>query len=133
MDSWAFRDAADVLPLLAPLAIGDEVGLGFRLEDVTGVRAGAAVLTLRAGGRFFRVHVCCRDGAPLGLAHTERLDFLLMNDGDGNHVTDERLARVVNVLADLARKNERAGTAPPKGLLSHAARVESFASCGKLV
>lgn len=132
-DSWAFRDAAEVLPLLAPLCIGDEVGLGFRLEDVTGVQAGASVLTLRRGSQFFRVHLCLRDGGPRGLAHTEALDFLLMNDGDGNHLTEERLARVVNVLASLVRKNEQAGAPTPKGLLSHATRAESFASCGKLV
>ena len=131
-DSWASRDASEVLPLLAPLRIGSEVGLGWRLVALSGVEAGAAVLTLRRGTRFARLHVCRLDGRPRGMAHSDNLDFLLMNDGNGANPTDEGLARVVNVLSELVTKNERAGAGVPQGLLSHATRLEAFASCGKL-
>ncbi len=131
-DSCASRDATEVLPLIAPLSIGAEIGLGWRLVALSGVDAGAAAMTLRKGTRFARLHICRRDGRPRGMAHSDGLDFLLMNDGDGANPTDEGLARAVNVLSQLVTKNERAGARVPQGLLSHAARLEAFASCGKL-
>lgn len=117
-------------PLLAPLKPGDSVGLGWRVQELSVVESGAAVMTLTSVDRTERVHLCRRELGAHGLAHTEHLDLLLMNQGDGAVPTDENLARVLNVLAELIRRNEKAGMSLPEGLLSHAARLLFYRSGG---
>ena len=117
-------------PLLSPLQPGDSVGLGWRVQELSVVESGAAVLTLTSGVRTERVHLCRRELASHGLAHSEHLDLLLMNNGDGAVPTDEHLARVLNVLAELIRRNEKVGMTLPEGLLSHAARLVFYRSGG---
>ncbi|MEZ4226380.1 MAG: hypothetical protein R3B13_35875 [Polyangiaceae bacterium] len=129
--AW-FTDAREILPLIAPLSVGDEVGLGWRLEALSGVDAGAVALTLRKGTRFARVHVCRRGDGQRGVAASSSLDLFLMNDGDGRLPTDESLARAVTELARRVRENESEGARLPSGLMSHAERCQAYASCGKL-
>ena len=48
-----------------------------------------------------RVAIRRNSGAPLGVAHTDHLDFLLMNGGSGTSETEARSARVLGRLAAL--------------------------------
>jgi hypothetical protein len=120
-------------PLLAPLRPGDSVGLGWRVTELTVVTDGAAVLTLRSAQGEARVHLCRRDARVHGLAHSEHLDLLLMNNGDGAVPTDEHLARALNVLAELIGRNEKAGMTLPEGLLPHGARLLFYRSGSELL
>jgi hypothetical protein len=113
-------------PLLAPLAPGDAIGLGWRVGELTAVSHGAAVLTLESEQESVRVHLCRFDGQAHGVAHSDTVDLLLMNRARGARPTDEGLARVLVVLARLIRGNERAGVRAPESLVSHAARLEFF-------
>lgn len=113
-------------PLLAPLGPGDEIGLGWRVVELTAVNAGAAILTIGSGDRLERVHLCRLDGARRGVAHSDTIDLLLMNRADGTLITDENLARALNVLALLIQSNERAGVRTPDGLMGHDARLAFF-------
>jgi hypothetical protein len=123
-----------VAPLFEPLEVGDRVGLGWSVTGLTEVKLGAAVLVLaHESGREARVHVCLRDGAPVGVAHSAWLDFLVMNDAGGSDATDESLARVLRTLAELARRNERRGAAPPEALESHDVRLREYRQRSALV
>lgn len=113
-------------PLLAPLAPGDLIGLGWSVGELTRVSHGAAVLTLVSAQGSARVHLCRHDGAPRGVAHSDSIDLLLMNRAEGLVPTDENLARVLNVLALLIRGNERAGESTPDSLIAHDARLAFF-------
>ncbi|MBK9644792.1 MAG: hypothetical protein IPO67_06520 [Deltaproteobacteria bacterium] len=114
--------------LLAPLKIGDEVGLGWRLAALTNNDRGAWVVELLRGDQLGRVHVCFHSGEPKGVGHTELLDFILMDGGDGRKDTDEHLGRVIRHMANIVRQNElREGAdAELARLLTHAERVERF-------
>ncbi|MBX3128457.1 MAG: hypothetical protein KF718_17165 [Polyangiaceae bacterium] len=124
-----------LLALLAPLELGQVVGLGWRLAELTDVVKGGAVLTLYhdESAREARVHVCRKGEVARGAAQSETLDFLLMNDGDGSRPTDESLGRVLRVIALVARGNEGSGLSAPRGLLSHDARVSAFRRSRALV
>src|SRR5689334_3846517 len=78
------RLASDEPPweLLTPFAEGLPIGLGWILDSLSPVRGGSASLALRHE-EHGTAHVAIRrnSGAPLGIAHTDRLDFLLMNGG----------------------------------------------------
>ncbi len=124
-----------IVPLLEPLQVGDHIGLGWRLWAMSDISAGGCVLSLRRDGQLteFRVHLCRKSGASRGAAHSDTVDFLLMNDGDGSVPTDETLGRVLNTLAELVRRNERAGVATPAALMSHESRLRAFGSARALV
>jgi hypothetical protein len=116
--------------LLAPLTAGAPVGLGWRVEAMTGVSQGAAVIALaHSDGRVSRVHVCAHDGAPRGVGHTALFDLILMDGGDGKRQTDEDIGRVVLGLASVIRTNELAQDAdlrPLARLMTHPDRVATF-------
>jgi 2Fe-2S type ferredoxin len=108
--------------LLAPFAEGTSLALGWSLESLTPVRGGAATLTLRHE-EHGRAGVALRrnGGAPLGVAHTRDLDFMLMNGGSGGTRTEESVGRVLCALA--AALDARAGdviAASSVGLQPHA-------------
>jgi hypothetical protein len=117
-----------IAPLFAPLSVGDEVGLGWSLTALTAVECGAATLALthESTKAQVKVHVCRHHGEAVGAAHSDTLDFMLMNQGDGATVTDESLGRVLNVLSDVVVHNERAGVVPPTALLTHSERMARF-------
>lgn len=116
--------------LLAPLAAGATVGRGWRVDSLSGVVQGAAVLTLaHDDGRAARVHVCAHDGAPRGVAHTALFDLILMDGGDGKRQTDEDIGCVVLGLAKAVRENELAedgDLGPLARLMTHPDRVATF-------
>jgi MoaA/NifB/PqqE/SkfB family radical SAM enzyme/ferredoxin len=109
--------------LLAPFGEGTALGLGWALDSLGPIRGGAAVLVLRnasvaGSGGVARVTVRRNGGAPVGVAHTEHLDFMLMNGGGGAGKTDESIARVLRGLATaLEKRGNRAGKEPVLALL----------------
>ena len=108
--------------LLSPLKRGDHLGAGWFLAHLGAVEQGASVLTLQhRDGAVGRVHLCHRRGTPRGMAHTELLDLVLMDGGQGDKPTDESLGRVVGGLAAHIRGNELAAS----GDLAVLARMES--------
>jgi hypothetical protein len=119
--------AEQLWPLLAPLVAGDPIGLGWSVLGLAGVAFGGAVLTLVNGqGVTARVHLCRRSAGSRPIAHSDSVDFFLMNDGDGSAPTDESLGRVLNVLATLTRHNEAAGAQASEAMLSHEARLRFY-------
>jgi hypothetical protein len=116
--------------LVSPLAAGAELAHGWRLAELGPVRDGSCVVTLQnARGRARRVHLCRNDGTPRGIVYTRRVDFVVMNEGQGDLPTEEPLAQAVAALAHVIAANE--GTVPAglfTDLLPHAERVERFAA-----
>jgi ferredoxin len=97
--------------LLAPFGEGTVLGLGWVLESVSPVRGGAATMVLRhERSGIARVAIRRNSGAPMGVAHTEHLDFLLMNGGGGQLETQGSIGRV---LLALARGLQKYGVAAP--------------------
>jgi hypothetical protein len=116
--------------LVRPLALGSVVAHGWRVADLTGALDGSCVLTLQnQRGRAHRVHLCRNDGRPQGLVHTERLDLVVMNGGQGDLPTEEGLAQAVAEVAHVLAANEHARQQEPVvvALLPHAERVRLFA------
>ncbi len=117
--------------LLAPLAVGDSVGLGWRIGALSAVQHGAAVLELIHGfrGQIARVHICAHLGEPRGVVHTQAFDLILMDGGDGDRRTDEKMGRVLKTLARRMQKNERElgiDRATVRSMLTHVERVERY-------
>jgi ferredoxin len=95
--------------LLAPFGAGDALNLGWMLESLSPIRGGAATLVLHHDQHgSARVAIRRNGGAPLGVAHTDDLDFLLMNGGSGATHTEESIGRVLIALAHALR------SAPPQ-------------------
>jgi hypothetical protein len=114
--------------LVSPLAAGAMVAHGWRLADLSPVRDGSCVVTLKnASDREHRVHVCRNDGTPQGLVYTRRLDLVVMNGGQGDLPTEEGFAQAVASLAHVVAANE-ATTADHvfADLLPHQERVQRF-------
>lgn len=98
--------------LLSPFREGDALALGWHLESLGPIRSGATCLALRhAQHGVARVTVRRNDGAPLGVAHTEHLDFMLMNGGAGLSQTQDSIGRVLLFMAAKLDRN------PPEELL----------------
>ncbi len=93
--------------LLAPFAEGATIGLGWTLDSLSAVRGGAASLALRHDEHgIVRVAIRRNDGAPLGVAHTDRLDFMLMNGGSGRTYTEESVGRALVAMAERLRRDD---------------------------
>ena len=115
--------------LLAPLQPGQEVAFGWHLGLFEAHDRGALILNVHnVDGRNARVHLCYHQGAPRGVGHTELLDFILMDGGDGASPTEESVGRVVRGLATVAAQNElREGAVEELArLMTHAERVERY-------
>lgn len=123
---------ADKAPwwLVDPLGPGAAVGRGWVLADLSPVRQGAAVFTLQhRDGRQARVHLCARQGRPVGLAHTGLFDLVLMDGGTGQQPTDEHLGRAVIALARRVRRHElrdHANLKTASRLLGHDERASLY-------
>ena len=109
--------------LLAPLAAGAVIAQGWRVGDLSPVRDGACVVTLRnERGRAHRVHLCRNDGSPQGIVYTGRVDLVLMNEGAGAFPTEEGLAQAV------AANEAKVPDGVFADLLPHSERVQRFAA-----
>ena len=119
--------------LLAPFAEGATIGLGWVLESLSPVRGGSASLALRHEEHGNALVAIRRNGgAPLGIAHTDRLDFLLMNGGSGRTHTDDSIAHAIIAMAETLQ--EQAATVPEgvlAALLPHAETPTAEAANGK--
>jgi ferredoxin len=90
--------------LLAPFTEGAALGLGWVLESLSPIRGGAATMVLRhERDGVARVNLRRNGGAPLGVAHTDHLDFMLMNGGGGATRTEDAIGRVLAGLVDTLR------------------------------
>jgi ferredoxin len=86
--------------LLRPFTEGTHLALGWVLESIAPIRDGAAHVALRHDDHgVARVAIRRNSGAPLGVAHTDHLDFMLMNGGSGARQTDESIGRILIALA----------------------------------
>ena len=116
--------------LVRPLVAGAVLAHGWRLAELGPVQDGSCVVTVQnAGGRARRVHLCRNDGTPRGIIYTRRVDFVVMNEGQGDLPTEETLAQAVAALAHVVAANE--GAAADRlftELLPHAERVQRFAA-----
>jgi hypothetical protein len=115
--------------LVSPFGAGAVVAHDWRLVDLSPVRDGSTVATLRnAGGRAHRVHLCRNDGSPHGIVYTRRVDLVVMNQGDGALPTEEHFGQAVAALAHAVAANETTVTDDVlAGLTPHAERLERFA------
>jgi len=111
--------------ILAPFSEGTELGLGWVLESLSPVRSGAASLVLRhKQNGIARVAIRRNSGAPMGVAHTDSLDFMLMNGGGSTAQTDQTIERILKALASALRsKGKRLSDDVLGALLPHAERV----------
>ncbi len=106
-------DPADVGPpwqLLNPLEEGDALALGWVLESLSPIRAGAATMVLRhpdLGSA--RVAIHRNGGTPIGIAHTDHLDFMLMNGGSGSAQTEGSIEVILTALAEALRASGNGG------------------------
>jgi 2Fe-2S type ferredoxin len=122
----AVPSASDEPPweLLAPFAEGTPIGLGWVVDSLSPVRGGSASLGLRHQEHgSAQVAIRRNGGAPLGIAHTDRLDFLLMNGGSGRTHTEDSITRALLAMVDTLQQH---ATAVPDelvaALLPHAER-----------
>ena len=116
--------------LVSPLTAGATLAHGWRLAALGPVQNGSCVATLQnARGRAHRVHLCRNDGTPQGIVYTRRMDLVVMNEGQGDLPTEERLAQAVAELAHVVAGNEaRMSDAVFANLLPHSERVQRFAT-----
>jgi ferredoxin len=92
---------------LQPLTEGCDLALGWALESLGAVRGGSTTMTLRhAEHGAARVAIRRNNGAPLGVAHTDHLDFLLMNGGKGTSETEPSVGRVLRAVANLLQARQ---------------------------
>ena len=116
--------------LIAPLQQGSAVGMGWRVDDLSKVEKGAAILRLRhRDGRSIAVHICAREGRPRGIAASALFDLILMDGAQGEGQTEEGLGRALLTVASRIKHNELQDAVDPawaRQLLSHLERVERF-------
>lgn len=113
--------------LLQPLAVGSAVAHGWRVAGFSGVVDGSCVLTLEnERGRNHRVHLCRNNGKPQGIVHTEQIDLMVMNGGQGDLATDETFAQAVAEVAHVVAANERRQGTVVASLMSHDERLRQF-------
>jgi hypothetical protein len=118
--------------LLQPLAVGSAVAHGWRVAGFSGVVDGTCVLTLEnERGRSHRIHLCRNGGTPQGIVHTDGIDLLVMNGGQGDVATDESFAQAVAEVAHVIAGNERRQATVVASLLSHEERLRRFTSADR--
>jgi hypothetical protein len=115
--------------LLSPYVPGQHVAFGWHLGLLEASERGAVILNLHQdNGDDARVHICYHDGDPRGIGHSELLDLVLMDGGDGSADTEESLGRVVRHLGNVIARNELRPDAERElaRLMTHGERVEAF-------
>jgi hypothetical protein len=109
--------------LFEPVKAGGPAGFGWFVEAISPSIDGAVFLNLvHESGATARVRVCRRDGQPVGVAHTDRLDFVIMRRSGP---TEETLGRAVLAIAAAGANNQR-GSAVLGLLKSH---TDHLAAC----
>jgi hypothetical protein len=110
--------------LLAPLRVGDEIGLGWSLARVFPPAFGAVTLNLRhEGGRVARVDMSMRGTEARGPAASQLVEFIVMDGGDGKKEMAESLGRALKKLAAVVAANELRDIDSVAALMPHADRV----------
>lgn len=90
--------------LLAPFTAGTALALGWVLDSLGPIRAGVAIMVLRHEQHgSAQVSIRRNNGTPCGVAHTDTLDFLLLNGGGGSAPTEGSIERVLKALAKALR------------------------------
>ena len=129
-DGVRLPDGPEPWWLIFPLEKGSRLAKGWQIVRLSRVQRGASVLELvHHSGARARVHVCYRQGAAKGLAHSELFDLLLMDGGDGNQQTDESLGRVLKDIERRIRKNEvreDVNLRPLARMQTHDERVDAY-------
>jgi hypothetical protein len=119
--------------MLRPLALGSTLAGGWKVAGLSDIEHGSCVLTLaNERGRTHRIHLCRNDGRPQGVVHTEALDLLVMNGGQGDQPTEEGLAQAVAEVAHALAANEGRHAPLVTSLLPQAERAERFATSAVL-
>ena len=124
-----FSRAGEVWSLVAPFRKGSHLGFGWFLGDVRFDKGAAVLRFLNEEGREVHAALCYHQGAPKGLAHTDYLDLVLMDGGQGDKRTDEELGRVLLRLARVVQGNEQAvlnDRSLAGKLLTHAERIDRY-------
>lgn len=82
--------------LLAPFGEGTRLPLGWSIDSLSPIRDGTATLVFaNAEHGAARIAIRRNGGAPMGVAHTDALDFMLLNGGSGGTRTEESVGRVL--------------------------------------
>lgn len=116
---WAF----------APFREGSALAAGWSLASLSPVREGRAVLVLEhEEGSRAEIHVRRHEPSyerpeGVGIAQSQRFDFILMNGSRGDRDTREILGRVIVALAIHVRRNEL--SAPEEAMASFTAHRDS--------
>jgi len=119
--------------MLQPLKVGAAVAAGWRVSELSEIQYGSCVLTLEnERGRSHRIHLCRNDGRPQGLVHTERVDLVVMNGGQGDLPTEEGFAQAVAEVAHVLARNEGRHGEIVTALLPQSERTELFAASAAL-
>jgi hypothetical protein len=97
---------------------GEPIGFGWSLQKASSPTNGAIFLDLvHESGATAHVRACRREGEPIGPAHSDLLDFVIMSP-EGTR-TEETLGRALLQLAETVRKNERTHFSALKALNTH--------------
>lgn len=100
-------DGAAAHWLLAPLRVGDALGLGWSLTAVYPPADGALTLNVaHEDGRAARLDLTLLRGPGRGPAQSRFVDVIVMDDQDGAGHTPESLGRVARKLAAVVAGNE---------------------------
>jgi len=119
--------------MLQPLKVGAAVAAGWQVSELSEIQYGSCVLTLaNERGRSHRIHLCRNDGRPQGLVHTERVDLVVMNGGQGDLPTEEGFAQAVAEVAHVLARNEGRHGEIVTALLPQSERTELFAASAAL-
>lgn len=93
--------------LIDPLRVGDDLGFGWTVVELSGLMAGSIVATLaHISGRAQRIRIRIRDGKLSGIVGTTHFDLQIINNGAGSSPTDEGLAQAVAQLGRTIQQNE---------------------------
>ena len=116
--------------LIAPLASGSPLALGWYIHSLGPVIKGASILTIRhASGKEARVHICSYEKEPVGLAHTALVDLVLMDGRNNDAATEEGLGRVLLGVGKAIANNEtnpEGDLWPLVQMMTHDERVEFY-------
>ena len=117
--------------LFDPLEPSERLKDGWVLNDLSPIREGASVLTLKRGAQSLRIHICLHDDAPKGLAYSELFDLIVMDHGRGVRAVPEDLSPTLILLSDIIRENEWNDVPNHRldginRMMTHAERVRAF-------
>lgn len=118
------------LPLqrvFSPLGPNTVVYEGFVIADLY-VQGFAVVIELEnSSNDHLRIDVCRRDPLePIGIAHSEQFDLILMNNGAGSSATPAQVERIARMIAAVLRRTEVSLPFGAAELHTHGQRLALF-------